>query len=72
MNNKVGIAAIIFGVAALITAVATAGVNFITLRWCIKAYEPFDRFMKKSEPMLDKIAICGDKMMDQYIKDLED
>ena len=72
MNNKIGIAAIIFGVSALVTALTTAVVNFMTLKWGMEAYKPFGRFMKKSEPMFDKLAVCGEKMVDEYIREMED
>lgn len=65
MTKKMGIAAIIFGAAALITAISTAIVNIVSLKWAIEIYKPFDRIIKKSEPLIDK-------SIDYYAKELED
>lgn len=65
MTKKMGVAAIIFGVAALITAISTAIVNIVSLKWAIEIYKPFDRIIKKSEPLVDKAIDC-------YTKELED
>lgn len=65
MTKKMGIAAIIFGVAALITAISTAIVNIVSLKWTIDVYKPFGRIIKKSEPLFDKA-------IDYYTKELND
>lgn len=65
MTKKMGVAAIIFGVAALITAISTAIVNIVSLKWAIDVYKPFDRIIKKSEPLIDKT-------IDYYTKELKD
>lgn len=72
MDKRIGIAAIIFGIAALITAVGTAVVNFVTLKWAIKTYEPFGKIVEKSEPMMNKMVAYADKALDNYLEELED
>ena len=66
MNNKLfGVAAIIVGAAALITATTTAVINFLTLKWTVKVYEPFGRLINKSEPMLNKMVDYSEKWFDK-------
>lgn len=72
MNNKIGIAAIIFGIAALVTAIGTAVVNFMTFKWAVRVYEPLERVVKKSEPMMDKLIVYSDKALDNYLAELDE
>ena len=66
MNNKLfGVAAIIVGAAALITATTTAVINFLTLKWTVKVYEPFGRLVNKSEPRLNKMVDYSEKWFDK-------
>ena len=70
MNNKVfGVAAIIVGAAALITATTTAVINFLTLKWTVKVYEPFGRLANKSEPMLNKLVDYSEKWLDDEMNE---
>lgn len=69
MNNKLfGVAAIIVGAAALITATTAAVINFLTLKWTVKVYEPFGRLVNKSEPILNKMVDYSEKWFDKMNK----
>lgn len=72
MNNKIGVAAIIFASAALIAAIGTAVVNFLTLKWAVKLYEPFDRMIRKTESLVDKCIAYTDGLMDNCISERND
>lgn len=70
--NKIGIGVIILGAAALITAIGTAVVNFMSLKWAIKAYEPVMRLVTRSEPMMNKVISYSEKWFDEQAKEEED
>ena len=70
--NKIGIGVIIMGIAALVVATGTAVMNFLTFKWAVKIYEPFDKVVKKSAPMMDKMVAYADKALDNYLEELED
>ena len=72
MNKGISVAAIIFAIAALVTAITTAVVNFLSFKWMRNIYKPFEKVTEKSAPLMDKMLIYADKAMDEYIKDLED
>lgn len=70
MNNKmIGVAAIIAAAAVMVTAIATAVSNLLSFRWAVKAYEPFARFMQKSEPLLGKMVSASEKYVDEYLNE---
>ena len=72
MNNKLfGVAAIIVGAAALITAITTAAINFLTLKWTAKVYEPFGRLVNRSEPMMNKMIDYSEKWFDNMNKETD-
>lgn len=67
-SNAFGIAAICIGTAALVTAIGTAVVNVLTLKWAVRIYEPFDRLIRRSEPLCNKFIDYGEQEANKYFE----
>lgn len=67
-SNAFGIAAICIGAAALITSIGTAVVNMLTLKWAVRIYEPFNRMIRRSEPVVNKMIDYGNHEADEWFK----
>lgn len=65
MSKMFGVAAVIVAIGAFIAAIGATVVNFISLKWAMKIYEPIDHIVRKSEPYVDKLLKEAEKQLDE-------